>query len=69
MCDVTSDDNLGLNLYIVPTTCHTVIISENQGLVRWEFLYDFSWKSIREFLVDFQTWDYRVSTGSYIPSL
>jgi len=25
--NVTSDDNLGLNLCIVPTTCYTVIIS------------------------------------------
>jgi len=34
--DLTLDDNLGLNLYVVPTTCHVVVISENWGLVRRE---------------------------------
>jgi len=54
---MTLDDNYSLNLYIVLTTCCIAIILENEELVR------------REFLVDFQTKDYRISTKSYILSL
>ena len=34
------EDDLGLNLYIVPTTSHVVVILENQGLTRKGFLAD-----------------------------
>ena len=37
---MTSDDNFGLNLCVVPTTCYVVIILENQRLVKKEFLVD-----------------------------
>ena len=38
--NVTSDDDLGLNLCIVPTTCYTVIISESQGFSKKRFLVE-----------------------------
>ena len=38
MNNVTLDDDLSLSLYIVFTTCYVIIISENQRLVRKEFL-------------------------------
>jgi len=38
--NVTLDDDLGLNLYIVPTTCYTVIISESQGFSEKGFLVE-----------------------------
>jgi len=34
------EDDLGLNLYVVPTTGHVVVILENQGLARRGFLAD-----------------------------
>ena len=51
MNNIILEDNLDLNLSIVPTTCCVVIILENQSLARREFLADLSWKSIRGFLV------------------
>ena len=63
MSNITSDNNLDLNLCIIFTTYYIVIISENQKLARREFLDNFNQKSIREFLVNFQTEDYKVSTG------
>ena len=32
--NITLDNDLGLNLYIIPTTYYMVVISENQELVR-----------------------------------
>jgi len=55
---MTLDDNLGLNLYVVPTTYYVVVILENQKLAKRE-----SWKFLVKFLVNFQTRDYRVSTS------
>ena len=69
MGNLTSDDNLDLNLCIISTTYCIIIISENQKLVRKGSLTNFNLKSIRKFLVNFQTRDYRVSTKSYIPSV
>ena len=37
MDNLTLDDNLGLNLCVVPTACHIIVISEDQGLVRREY--------------------------------
>jgi len=34
MNNITLNDSLSLNLYIMSTACHIVIISENQKLVR-----------------------------------
>jgi len=34
-CNWTTDNNLGLNLYVVPTTCHIVIIPDGVGV--WEY--------------------------------
>ena len=42
MSNITSDNNLDLNLCIIFTTYYIVIISENQKLARREFLDDFS---------------------------
>ena len=57
-----SDDNLGLNLCVVSTTCYEVIISERSESSEKRI-------SLVRILVDFQTRDYRVSIGSYIMSL
>ena len=38
MNDIILEDDHGLNLCVVPTTGHVVIISENQNLARKEFL-------------------------------
>ena len=57
MNNVISEDNHSLNLHVMSTTCHMVIILEDEGLIR------------KEFLVNFQTRDYRVFTGFYILSL
>ena len=54
----------------MPTIYYIVIISEDQGLVRREFLIEvqakLSQKNIGKLLVNFQTGDYKVSTESYI---
>ena len=55
--DMTLDNNLHLNWYVMSTICYVVVILDCQE------------KVIREFLVDFQTRDCRVSTWSYILSL
>ena len=36
--NMTLDDNLSLNLYIVPITCYVIIILDGQEEVRSEFL-------------------------------
>jgi len=38
MYNVILENNLGLNLYVMPIICYVIIISKNQGLVRREFL-------------------------------
>jgi len=63
------EDNLSLNLYVMSIICCVVIILEDQGLARRGFLVDLSWKSLREFLVNFQTKDYKVFTQFHILSL
>ena len=35
-CNWITDDNYSLNLYVVPTTCYTVIILDKVGV--WECL-------------------------------
>ena len=40
--DMISKDDLGLNLYIVLTTYHIVMVLENQNLVRRKLLADLS---------------------------
>jgi len=42
MDNIILEDNLGLNLCIVSTTCCIIIISEDQGLVRRGLLADLS---------------------------
>ncbi len=37
-CNWIADNNYGLNLYVVPTTCYIVIISDEVGV----------WKCLRE---------------------
>ena len=49
---VTLDDNLGLNLYVMPTTYHVVIISVNQRSARRRCLDGFSQKSIENSLLN-----------------
>jgi len=71
--NVTSDNDLGLNLCIVPTTCYTVIISESQEFSKKRFLvkvlvglgWDLSQgsKKMSWVLVNFQTENYIVSTS------
>ena len=58
MDNMTLDNDLGLNLYIISTTYYIVVISENQRLVKKE-----SQEFLVNFLVNFQTRNYRVSTG------
>ena len=38
MYNIILENNLGLNLYVMPITCYVIIISKNQGLIRREFL-------------------------------
>ncbi len=38
--DIILEDNLDLNLYVVLTTCYTVIISESQGFSEKGFLVE-----------------------------
>ena len=35
---MTSNNDFGLNLYVIPTTCHVVITLDGQGKVKSEFL-------------------------------
>jgi len=57
MNNMISEDNHSLNLCVMPTTCYMVLILEDQSLVR------------KEFLVNFQTRNYRVFTRFYTLSL
>jgi len=49
---VTLDDDLGLNLYVMPTTYHVAIISKNQRLARRRCLDGFIQKSIENSLLN-----------------